>query len=56
MKNKIELKTSGWIFRKESAWWGLHYSKHNKRYCLNLLPCCTYWWITEGGKVPASVL
>lgn len=56
MNNEIEVKTSGWIFRKASAWVGLHYSEYNNRYCLNILPCITYWWIGEGGKVPALVL
>lgn len=57
----IELKLSvqpksGWIFRWKSFWIGLHYSDFNNRYCLNPIPCVTYWWIGEGGKVPAKSL
>lgn len=50
------MKKHGWIFRWESAWIGLHYSEFNKRFCLNVFPCITYWWINEGGKIPAKIL
>ena len=46
------MKTKGFVFRPESFWVGLHYSEFNRRYCLNLLPCCTIWWIKKGGKIP----
>jgi len=39
----------GIIIRKESFWIGLHYSKACKRYCLNIIPCVTIWWIKKGG-------
>lgn len=44
----------GIIFRPHSLWMGLHYSEYNKRYCLNLIPCCTIWWINKEGKIPKS--
>ena len=46
----------GIVLRLESFWVGCHYSAFNKRYCLNIIPCVTIWWISEGGKVPAKVL
>lgn len=39
----------GILFRKESFWMGVHYSKECKRYCLNILPCITIWWTKKGG-------
>lgn len=39
----------GILFRLESFWIGLHYSKACKRYCLNLLPCITIWWCKKDG-------
>jgi hypothetical protein len=44
------MKTKGIIFRLESFWIGLHYSKNCKRYCLNIIPCVTIWWIKKNGK------
>ena len=43
----------GILCRKESFWIGLHYSKYNKRYCLNILPCITIWW-TINGNIPCK--
>lgn len=42
----------GILFRWYSCWIGLHYSKYNKRYCLNIIPFITIWWIKKGGKIP----
>lgn len=42
----------GWLFNKGSAWMGVHYSQHNKRWCINLLPCLTVWITKPGGKAP----
>lgn len=39
----------GILFRKESFWIGLHYSKACKRFCLNLIPCITIWFIKKDG-------
>jgi hypothetical protein len=48
------MKTYGFLLRKNSLWMGLHYSKYTKRYCFNILPCCTIWWIKEGGTIPTD--
>ena len=45
----IEDKTAGILFRLQSFWIGLHYSKQCKRYCLNIIPCLTIWWISGDG-------
>lgn len=42
----------GVLFRTNSFWIGLHYSPYNKRYCLNLLPFFTIWWIKQNGNPP----
>lgn len=35
------------------AWWlGVHYSPHNRRYCINLIPCLTLWVMQPGGNEP----
>lgn len=46
----------GVIFRWGSAWVGVHYSEVHKRVCINLVPCITFWFIREGGDVPAKIL
>jgi len=42
----------GYLIRKESAWVGVHYSPHNKRWCINLIPFVTFWITKPGGNVP----
>jgi len=42
----------GWLVNKGSAWIGVHYSKHNLRWCINLIPCVTVWITKPGGKTP----
>ena len=42
----------GILIRKESFWIGAHYSKFNKRLCVNLLPFITFWFTLKGGKTP----
>lgn len=46
------MKNYGLIFRLESMWIGCHYSSYNKRFCLNLIPFVTFWWIQKGGVRP----
>ena len=48
-------KRFGFIFRIGSAWIGVHYSYKEKRICINLLPCLTFWFIFEGGEPPHYV-
>lgn len=43
----------GFIFRLGSAWLGVHWSPYNRRYCINVIPCCTLLWVTlPGGNTP----
>jgi hypothetical protein len=42
----------GVLFRMTSLWVGVHYSYHNRRFCINLVPCVTLWVTLEGGNVP----
>lgn len=44
--------TCGLLFNKGSLWVGAHYSKHNRRWCINLIPCCTVWVTLKGGVKP----
>ncbi|WP_156459821.1 MULTISPECIES: hypothetical protein [unclassified Mesorhizobium] len=43
---------AGVLFRPGSLWIGLHWSRRNRRLCVNLLPCCTLWLIWPGGVRP----
>lgn len=42
----------GYLFNKHSTWIGVHYSPHNKRWCINLIPCFTFWITKPGGNTP----
>lgn len=44
--------TWGFKFGKHSTWVGAHYSEYNRRLCVNLLPCCTLWFVWPGGMRP----
>ena len=46
------MKNYGIVFRPGSLWIGIHYSEYNKRFCMNIIPCVTIWWIQKGGVVP----
>ena len=43
---------TGWLVRWGSAWVGVHWSPENKRFCINLLPFCTFWVTLPGGITP----
>lgn len=45
MKARLKFQIGG-------LWLGAHYSKHNRRWCINLIPCCTLWITLKGGKTP----
>lgn len=45
---------AGLIFRKGSFWVGAHWSPYNRRWCINFLPCVTFWIALEGGRTPPS--
>jgi hypothetical protein len=47
--NKV---TIGVLFRLTSAWIGVHYSKTNRRACINLVPFVTIWIARKGGRRP----
>lgn len=42
----------GLLFRLASAWVGVHYSSHDRRFCINLLPCVTLWLTLPGSHIP----
>lgn len=42
----------GILYKFGSFWIGIHYSKYNKRYCVNIIPCVTIWITKKGGKTP----
>ena len=42
----------GWLVNKGSAWLGVHYSRANRRWCINLIPCVTLWITKPGGNTP----
>lgn len=48
------MKTGAFI-NWNAWWWGVHWSPHNKRWCINLFPCCTIWIVKEGGNIPDRV-
>lgn len=42
----------GYLVRLESFWMGVHYSSHNRRFCINIIPCVTLWVCLKGGITP----
>lgn len=44
----------GVLFRWGSLWVGGHYSKNNRRWCVNLIPCVTFYFVLEGGISPGA--
>ncbi|QIG70774.1 hypothetical protein EVB91_223 [Rhizobium phage RHph_I1_18] len=51
-KKPVNKLTCGLLFRKGSAWIGVHYSGNNKRFCINLIPFVTFWIVLKGGFTP----
>ncbi|QEG09737.1 hypothetical protein CPT_Pepon020 [Stenotrophomonas phage Pepon] len=51
--NLIEDRPNSWrfgvLFQPTALWLGAHYSKHNRRLCINLLPMVTLWIARPGG-------
>lgn len=45
-------KRWGVLFRWGSLWMGAHWSKNNRRLCVNLIPCVTVWIIAKNGVAP----
>lgn len=44
----------GFSAKPGSLWVGAHWSKHNRRLCVNLVPCLTVWFVLAGGVVPVK--
>ncbi len=42
----------GVLVRGGSAWIGIHWSSHNRRFCINLIPFVTIWIVLKGGNTP----
>lgn len=42
----------GMLWNWKACWVGFHYSSHNKRLCVNIIPCLTLWWVQPGGMLP----
>lgn len=43
---------TGILTRLGSFWVGVHWSPFNRRICINLIPCVTWWITLSGGKTP----
>lgn len=42
----------GAIFNTRHVWIGVHGSNHNRRFCVNVIPCVTLWACRVGGIEP----
>ena len=42
----------GLLVRAGSCWVGIHWSGHNRRLCINLLPMVTLYLVLAGGVSP----
>lgn len=51
---KVDRVQFGIIFRLASLWLGVHWSKTNRRLCINLLPCVTIYITLPGGDLPKT--
>lgn len=49
---RLHFHTFGLLANWRAAWVGAHYSKQDKRLCVNLLPFVTIWWAQPGGRCP----
>jgi len=52
VKEKVTQTTTGWLVRKESLWIGAHYSSAERRWCINFVPCITFFIVFPGGNLP----
>lgn len=44
----------GVLFNAASFWVGAHWSRYNRRLCVNILPTLTIWVSLPGGIVPSK--
>jgi hypothetical protein len=42
----------GFLFNLTSWWIGVHYSRRERRVCINLVPMLTIWFTLRGGQAP----
>lgn len=42
----------GLLFRPGSCWIGVHWSRYNRRFCINVVPFVTFWVTLPGGITP----
>jgi hypothetical protein len=50
--SRVNKTHCGWLVRFASFWVGVHYSSFDRRFCINLLPCVTFWITLPGGHLP----
>mgnify|MGYP003662734558 CR=1 FL=1 len=48
----IRAMKTGVTVNRNGLWIGAHYSPYNRRWCINILPCITWWIVKKGGNVP----
>ena len=49
---RVDKVTVSVRFSLTSAWIGVHYSKRERRVCINLVPFVTIWVALKGGRRP----
>jgi len=49
---QVSKHSFGGLIQPGGLWIGAHYSKTERRWCLNLLPCLTLYWVRPGGFLP----
>ena len=52
LSKRVDYLTYGALFQCGGFWVGVHYSRYNRRFCINLLPCFTFWVALPGGYKP----
>jgi hypothetical protein len=53
---KVDRLTIGTLFQAGGIWIGAHYSKDERRWCINFLPCLTIYVVLKGGNLPKRKL
>ena len=56
MQMEVHMRTTkanwGVVFQPGAVWLGMHYSKYDRRFCINLVPFLTLWISRAGGRAP----
>ena len=50
----VKRVTAGALFQAGGIWVGAHYSKAERRWCINLIPCFTIYVVLVGGRIPKA--